>query len=66
MGILGNHSKWSLEVMVDLVDILVDGAMVKELMDPVVPRVLYDQTHHHLYTQHVPRTSVEMGDVIMM
>ena len=52
--------------MVDLVDILVDGAMVKELVNPVVPCVFYDQTHHHLYTQHVPGTLVDMGDVIMM
>ena len=48
-------------MVVDFVDVFVNGAMVEELVDPVVPGVLNDQTTHHLETQHVP----EAGDDIL-
>ena len=41
-------------MMVHFVNVLVDGAMVQELVDPVMPRVLDYQTHHHLQAQNVP------------
>ena len=40
--ILSYHSKGSLEVMVDLVDMLVELAVMQQLMYPVVPGVLQD------------------------
>ena len=49
--------------MVDLVHVLIDGAMVEELVHPVVPGVFDHQTTHHLQTQHVPEG--ESGDVMM-
>ena len=54
MGVLSHHSKGGLEVVMNLVDVLVDGAMVEKLVDPVVPRVLQHQTTYHLETQHIP------------
>ena len=61
MSVLGNHPKRSLEMVVDFVDVFVNGAMMKKLVDPVMPGVLDDQTTNHLETQHVP----EAGDDIL-
>ena len=40
VSVLCHHAERSLEMMVHLVNILVDGAMMKQLVYPVVPGVL--------------------------
>lgn len=43
VGVLGGHTKGDLELVVDLVDVLVPGAMVEQAMDPVEVEVLNEE-----------------------
>lgn len=58
MGILRCHAKWSLEVMVNLVDKLVDATIMERKVQKIVPCVLNDSTTECTQSQVPPRWHV--------
>ncbi len=64
MSVLCHHPKGGLEMMVHLVYVLVDAAVMQQLVHKEVPRVLDHQAAKELCQNHIPIVSENSDPVI--
>ncbi len=61
VSVFSGETEWGGELVVDLMDVLVEGTVVEETVEPVVPSILHDEEDGKLHGHGLPGWERDIG-----